>query len=49
MSVGIQDILGIFDVKGAATLASASDNDTPTWAAFNAPQSLAPSPHIDTM
>jgi hypothetical protein len=23
-----------------------SDNDTPAWAAFRAPQSLAPSPHI---
>ena len=37
-----------FDVKGAATEASASDRDTPTCAAFRAPQSLAPSPHIDT-
>ena len=49
MRVGIQDIFGILDVNGAATLASASDNDTPTCAAFNAPQSFAPSPHIDTM
>lgn len=30
------DILSIEDVNGAATLASAWDKDTPTWAAFKA-------------
>ena len=35
-------------VKGAATDASESDNDTPTFAVRNAPQSFAPSPHITT-
>jgi len=30
-------------VKGAAIEASASDNDTPIFAVFNAAQSLAPS------
>ena len=47
--LGIQDMFGILDVKGAATDASASDKDTPTCAAFSAPQSLAPSPHIATI
>jgi len=42
-------ISGVLDVKGAATLASASDNEIPTSAAFNAAQSLAPSPHIRTV
>lgn len=36
----------IFEVNGAAIDASASDRDMPTSAAFKAPQSLAPSPHI---
>lgn len=40
------EISYIFDVNGAAIEASASDNEMPTSAAFNAPQSLAPSPHI---
>jgi len=35
-------------VKGAATDASVDDKETPTWAAFKAPQSLHPSPHIPT-
>jgi len=38
----------IWDVKGAAIEASAIDNDSPISACFKAPQSLAPSPHIDT-
>lgn len=64
------EILSTDEVNGAATLASACDNETPTCAAFNAcnnvfvkltqinkcakvktihtPQSLAPSPTIDT-
>jgi hypothetical protein len=40
---------GVLLVNGAATDASASDNDTPTSAAFNAAQSLAPSPHMRTV
>lgn len=36
MSRGTQDTLALLDVKGAATLASASDRDRPTWAAFSA-------------
>ncbi len=39
-------MVGSLEVKGDATEASVSDNDTPAWAAFRAPQSLAPSPHI---
>src|SRR5437016_4509952 len=35
-------------VKGAATLASASERLTPTSAAFRAPQSFAPSPQNPT-
>lgn len=30
------EIFSMEEVKGAATLASAWDNDTPTWAAFKA-------------
>lgn len=41
-----QEISWTADVKGAAMEASASDSDIPTSAAFNAPQSLAPSPHM---
>ena len=42
----MQDIFYIFDVNGAAIEASASLKDTPKSAAFKAPQSFAPSPHI---
>lgn len=42
-------MLSDLEVKGLATDASASDNDTPTSAALKAPQSLAPSPHIPTL
>lgn len=42
-------ISGVLVVNGAATLASASDNEIPTSAAFNAAQSFAPSPHISTV
>jgi hypothetical protein len=44
-----QPISGVLAVKGAATLASASESDIPTSAAFNAAQSLAPSPHMRTV
>lgn len=36
ITVGTHLILGILDVNGAATDASASDNEIPTSAAFNA-------------
>ncbi len=48
MMVGTHSIVGVLDVNGLATDASAVDNDIPAWAAFNAPTSLAPSPHIET-
>ena len=38
----------ICDVKGAEIDASAIDRDNPISACLRAPQSLAPSPHIDT-
>lgn len=41
---GTQEISKTRLVKGAATDASASDNEIPTFAAVSAPQSLAPSP-----
>ena len=40
------EVLACLEVKGEATEASESDKDIPAWAAFKAPQSLAPSPHI---
>src|SRR5436305_6517481 len=43
-----QEISKLRLVKGAATLASASDKLTPTSAAFKAPQSFAPSPQNPT-
>ena len=49
MTVGTHSMLGVREVKGEATDASASDSEMPAWAVFNAPQSLAPSPHIPTM
>jgi hypothetical protein len=49
MIKGMQSIsLDPWDVKGAATEASLSDNETPASAAFKAPQSLEPSPHMPT-
>lgn len=42
-------MLSDLEVKGDATEASASDKETPTSAALNAPQSLAPSPHMPTL
>lgn len=44
----IDVMLVIWEVKGAAIEASAIDNDNPMSACFKAPQSFAPSPHIDT-
>lgn len=48
MTAGTHSMVGFLDVKGDATEASASERDMPAWAAFRAPQSLAPSPHIPT-
>ncbi len=48
ISSTIEEILAICEVKGAEIEASAWDKDKPTSACFKAPQSLAPSPHIDT-
>ena len=45
---GTHEMLHVVLVNGAAIDASASDKLTPTSAAFNAAQSLAPSPHIPT-
>jgi len=41
-------MLGVFDVNGDTTDASASESEMPAWAVRSAPQSLAPSPHIPT-
>lgn len=48
MTVGTHSMLAWQEVKGDATDASASEREMPTSAAFSAPQSLAPSPHIPT-
>ena len=47
--VRTQEMFYVLLVKGAAMDASASLNEIPTSAAFNAPQSLAPSPHMPTL
>mmetsp|Transcript_21760 Transcript_21760/g.22660 ORF Transcript_21760/g.22660 Transcript_21760/m.22660 type:complete len:96 (+) Transcript_21760:830-1117(+) len=44
-----QEISGILEVKGAAMEASSKEREMPTEAAFKAPQSLAPSPHMQTV
>lgn len=46
--LGTHSIVGVLEVNGLATDASAVDNDIPAWAALRAPMSFAPSPHIDT-
>lgn len=48
ITLGTHSMLGILEVKGEATDASASDREIPAWAILRAPQSLAPSPHIPT-
>lgn len=47
-TITTEDMSQIYEVKGAAIDASASESDTPISACFRAPQSLAPSPHIPT-
>ena len=49
MSSTIEEIFVIWEVKGADIDASAWDSERPISACFKAPQSLAPSPHIDTV
>lgn len=44
---GIHDMLGVFDVNGEATDASASERLTPACACFRLAMSLAPSPHCN--
>jgi hypothetical protein len=46
--IGTHSMFAIFEVNGLATDASAFDSEMPALAAFSAPQSLAPSPHIPT-
>ena len=43
------EILKILEVNGAEIEASAWESDKPTSACFKAPQSFAPSPHINTV
>lgn len=45
----IEEILATCEVNGADIEASAWDRDNPMSACFRAPQSLAPSPHIETV
>lgn len=45
----IELMLVTCEVNGAEIEASAIDNDNPMSACFRAPQSLAPSPHIETL
>lgn len=47
-SVTIGEMLKIFEVKGAAIEASASESESPISATLRALQSFAPSPHIPT-
>lgn len=48
MTMGTHSMLAMLEVKGETTEASAWDSEMPTSAAFRAPQSLAPSPHMPT-
>ena len=43
------EILVICEVKGAEIEASACDKESPISACLRAPQSFAPSPHIETV
>lgn len=45
----IEEMLVIWEVKGADMEASVWAKDKPISACFKAPQSLAPSPHIETV
>lgn len=48
MTMGTHSMLAMVEVKGETTEASAWESEMPTSAAFRAPQSLAPSPHMPT-
>lgn len=48
MTMGTHSMLAVLEVKGETTEASAWESEMPTSAAFRAPQSLAPSPHMPT-
>lgn len=48
MTMGTHSMLAMLEVKGETTEASAWESEMPTSAAFRAPQSLAPSPHMPT-
>jgi hypothetical protein len=48
MTMGTHSMLAMLEVNGETTEASACDSEMPTSAAFRAPQSLAPSPHMPT-
>lgn len=48
MTMGTHSMLATLEVKGETTEASAWESEMPTSAAFSAPQSLAPSPHMPT-
>lgn len=45
-STGMQLMLAICEVNGAAIDASESDRETPMWPALSAAVSFAPSPHM---
>lgn len=45
----IEEMLASWEVKGAEMEAYACDKESPMSACFKAPQSLAPSPHMDTV
>ena len=45
----IEEMLAIWEVNGAEMEAYACDRDSPMSACFSAPQSLAPSPHMETV
>ena len=49
ISYTIEEMFVTWEVKGADIDASVWAKDRPMSACFNAPQSLAPSPHIETV
>jgi hypothetical protein len=49
ISYTIEEIFATCEVNGADIEAYACDRDRPTSACFKAPQSFAPSPHMETL
>ena len=49
MSYTIEPTLATLEVKGADIDAYVCESERPASDCFNAPQSLAPSPHIETI